>query len=83
MLAVLEVIPAFCLWASEVTARVLAVLLSGIWAPVEQVPHLLGKQVRKCLLHLLVMSSRQQVKLGTARVIEMPVFYKGCIEDCW
>ena len=66
MLAVLEVIPSFYLWASEVTARVLAVLMSGIWAPVEQVPNLLGNQVRKRLLHLLVMSSRQKVKLGTA-----------------
>ncbi|EOB00235.1 hypothetical protein Anapl_05825 [Anas platyrhynchos] len=35
MLAVLGIIPAFCLWASELTARVLAVLMTGIWAPVQ------------------------------------------------
>lgn len=49
--------------------------MSGTWAPVEQVPNLLGNQVRKHLLHLLVMSSGQQVKLRAAWVIEPADFF--------
>lgn len=58
MLAFMEVIFSFCLWASEAAARVLAVLTSGTWAFVDYVPNILGNQVGKHSLHRLVMSSR-------------------------
>lgn len=84
MLAVLEVIPAFCLWASEVTARVLAVLMSGIWAPVDSIPNLLGNHVKKCLTASF---RNEQQTAGKVRNCtshrNVSLFYKDCIEDCW